>query len=510
MNIKNLIVALLMAAAAPCAAQTISPIAKAMLDAYTEILAEDPDDYLTLYQRGAQYHALSMYDQALADVAKAIECTPEKEKAMLADEYSLLADISIELERYPVALEAIDKALEINGADYANLYKRGNICLYLKQPEEAYKSFQSLQRLKSRSQEAFFGMAKADAMMGKTEEARELMKQAEAADPTNYITYCRLGDICMDMNDHDGAAANYLSAFGLADDTSRPVASLFQLSEKDFPAVANAIDYAISKSPKTLPLYFLKGNLASAAGNYQEAYNAFKSVLESGEGREASVYQQLAEACYALDKMSEADTNAGISISMAETPAVLILKSRINLAQGNAAFALSNATKAAKLDPNSSEALVAVALANIALDDNKAAMAALNEAVMNDAANTEALMIRAWLNSVKLDNEKGAVADYARVALTDAKKPADIRNKAMAQTLGGKKIDGDASMVKALAADSGKEMLYNGAVYYAQTGNLDRAKELLAQAKRAGYQHLYNLERNETANLTVAPIRHLD
>lgn len=507
MNIKHLIVASLMAVAAPCVAQTISPIAKAMLDAYTEILQEDPNDYLTLYQRGAQYHAMSMYDQALADVTRAIEFTPAKEKEMLVDEYSLLADISIELERYPVALEAIDKALEISPADYANLYKRGNICLYLKQPEEAYKSFQALQRLKSRSQEAFFGMAKADAMMGKEEEAKEFMKQAEAADPTNYITFCRLGDICMDMNDHDGAAANYLSAFGLADDTSRPVASLFVLSEKDFPAVANAIDYAISKSSKTLPLYFLKGNLASAAGNYQEAYNAFKSVLESGEGKEASVYQQLADVCYALNMMSEADTNAGISLSMAEVPETLILKSRINLAQGNAAFALSNATKAASLDPASADALVAVALANIALDDNKAALAALNEAVMNDAANTEALMIRAWLNSNKLDNEKGATADYARVALVEAKKPADIRNKALAQTLSGKKLDGDSTMVKALAADSSKEMLYNGAVYYAQTGNLDRAKELLNQAKRAGYQHQFNLESNQTANLTIAPIR---
>lgn len=350
-------------------------------------------------------------------------------------------------------------------------------------------------------------MAKADAMMGKEEEAKEFMKQAEAADPTNYITFCRLGDICMDMNDHDGAAANYLSAFGLADDTSRPVASLFVLSEKDFPAVANAIDYAISKSSKTLPLYFLKGNLASAAGNYQEAYNAFKSVLESGEGKEASVYQQLADVCYALNMMSEADTNAGISLSMAEVPETLILKSRINLAQGNAAFALSNATKAASLDPVSADALVAVALANIALDDNKAALAALNEAVMNDAANTEALMIRAWLNSNKLDNEKGATADYARVALVEAKKPADIRNKALAQTLSGKKLDGDSTMVKALAADSGKDMLYNGAVYYAQTGNLDRAKELLNQAKRAGYQHQFNLESNQTANLTIAPIR---
>lgn len=478
---------------ASAAAQTISPIARAMLEGYTELLKEDPKDYTTLYERGAQYFALSMYDNALSDIVKAIEYTPVKEQQMLVQEYSLLADICIELKQYPQALKAVEQALAINPDNYTNLYKKGNICLYLKQPQEAYRAFSSMQRLRSRSQEAYFGMAKANAMMGKTAEAEELMKEAEAADPSNYITYCRLGDLCMDLNDHDKAAVNYLAAFGLADDTSRPVASLYLLAERDYAPVANAIDYAISKTAKPTPLYFLKGNLGYAAGAYASAYDAFKSLLDMPDGRETSVYSQMARTCLALDRLAEADANVGIALSNDATADLLALRSNINLAQGNAPVAVENASKALRMDADNLEALIALAEALIATGEDKEALTYLNQAVMLDPSDTRALMLRAWVQKNRLKDDRAANNDYHRVATSPAAKPLAIMHKALAQSLSGKQMDAEATMKDALADNPTKEMLYYASIYYDSTGRPDQANAMRERAIAAGYQHELNL-----------------
>lgn len=510
MKMKYILLSLLLGATSLANAQKISPISKAMLNAYTEILKENPKDYTTLFQRAAQYHSLSLYDQALADVVKAIDYTPDKDHDMLNQEYSLLADICIELKQYDNALKAVEQALLQNPESYANLYKKGNICLYLNKPDDAYRAFSAMQRYKSRSHEAFFGMAKASIMMGQTKEAEGLMKEAEQADPSNYITYCRLGDLCMDMKDYDKAAVNYLAAFGIADDTSRPVASLYTLSEIDYPAVSNALDYAISKSKNTLPLYFLKGNLAYTSGNFPAAYESFKAVLANPEGKESSVYTQMAQTCFALDHMAEASTNASIANQKGDLADALLVMANVDLVQDNPSAAMVNAAKALKINPGLADASVTLALANVAQGNTKGAIDALNEAVIIDPLNAYPLMARAWIHANKLNDQKAAVADYTRVAHMEASNPRRLMMKALAQALSGKKIDADATMDKALAEYGHlKEMHYEAAVYYAQTGDLEKARSERDKAVGMGYSNAYNLTRNNQMNLSLAPLRHL-
>lgn len=124
MKIKHIFAISALAVASVAAAQQINPITKAVLDGYDLTLKENPKDYETLYQRAAQYYNLSMYDNALTDIAKAIDCTPEKDSEMRQREFSLMADIDIELKEYSKALAAIEKALEINPDSYGDLYKK--------------------------------------------------------------------------------------------------------------------------------------------------------------------------------------------------------------------------------------------------------------------------------------------------------------------------------------------------------------------------------------------------
>lgn len=500
--------------AAPCLfAQQISPLTKAMLRGYDEILRENPKDYATLYQRATQYYNLSMYDDALIDISKALDCTPEKEKDLRIDEFSMLADIYIQTKDYDKAMNAVDKALELSPRDYALLYKKGNIALYLNQPEEAYNSFAVMQRIKSRSQEAFFGMARADIMMNRKEDARDLITQAQNADPSNYLTYCRVGELYEEMGEDENAASSYLSGFTLADGkSSRPLESLIFLANKDFNAVDNALKYAIARTTNTDPLYFLQASIAFNSGNYNQAYEGFKKLLESRDGQIGSVYASMALCCMYLNKMNEASTYADMAIIKENSPENQLVKAKVELAADNAPAALLACTKALQVNPTSTEGLTLSALANVGLDDPKAALKSLNEAVMTDPTDVYAKMIKAYVNLDKLKDTKEAVAEYVRIVNTTV--PENFKEtsyKALAQCLGGKKLDADATMEKALREkpDKTKDDFYYAAVYYAQSGNLEKAKSMIDNALALGYQNLYNLYTNKTANLNIAPIRHL-
>lgn len=513
MKFKNLLLAAALLAA-PCAvAQQISPLTKAMLRGYEEILKQNPKDYGTLYERATQYYNLSMYDDALVDIAKALDCTPEKEKDLRIDEYSLLADIYIQIKEYDKAMNAVDSALELVPRDYALMYKKGNIALYLNRPEDAYNAFSVMQRLKSRSQEAFFGMARADIMMGKKEDARKLITEAQNADPSNFLTYCRIGELYEDMGEDENAATSYLSGFSLADGkSSRPLESLIHLADKNYDAVDSALQYAISRTSNTDALYFLQASIAYNSGNFNKAYDAFKKLLESKDGQIGSVYATMALCCMDLNKMNDASTYADLAIIKDNTPENQVVKATVELAAGNAPAALIACKKALQVNTTSTSALTLSGLANIVLDDPQAALQALNEAVMTDPTDIYARMIRAYIYLDKLKDSKEAVMEYSRIAgTTEPENIMEASYKALAQCLGGKKLDADATMEKALRekTDKTKDDYYYAAVYYAQTGNLEKGKSMIDNAISLGYQNLYNLYTNTTANLNIAPIRHL-
>lgn len=511
MKLMKPLCCLAICAAFVCQAQQINPITKAMLNGYSELLKENPKDYQTLYERAAQYYSLSRYEEAHSDLMKAIEYTPAKEKTLRESELSLMADVAIEMKNYELALKSIDEALQLFPANYAYTYKKGNILLYLNRPEEAYKVFSTMQTMKSRSQEAYFGMAKACIAQNKFSEAEDLMKEAESADKANYLTYCRLGDLYMDMNQPENAATNYLLGFTMASDSQRPLESLISLAGKNYNAVATALDFASEKADNRMPILFLKGNIACESGNYGQADVALTELLNKfPDAKIPAVYARLAQA-----KLGQNDTAGALqaidnAITLGGGAAEYALKSEIDMANGNPAKAIEDASKALTLDPNSVDALIGKALGQIAVKDGNGAMESLNEVVMIAPDNHKSLLLRAYVNQELLNNGKAAVGDLNRIIIDDADAFPAIAYKGIAQVKVGKKLDGDATVEKGLNADSTKNDYYWAAVYYAQTGNLEKAKEMLEKATFIGYQNQYAIKGDNTPWLNLGPIRHLN
>lgn len=509
MKLKKILAGTVLMLAAGGYSQQLNPMTQAMLSSYAEILKQDPKDYLTLYQRALQYAQLGMNDDALADIGKALKYTPEKEKDMLAQEYALLADIAIAKKDFSKALESIDRALFYTPGDYAFLYKKGEICLWMEDAENAEKSFKSMLNIKSRSPEAFFGLAQAAVMKGDTNKAEELMKELENTNINNWLTYSRLGDLYDQLGDTQRAATNYIVSYSLASDPSRPLTSLSQLAEKDFDGVRRALEFAASKSDSKTALTYLLAYLAYNTGHYDAAAAALDNLLATKEGEQQAVYNLKALNDLALGKNTEAINNVNKAMNEGESLHQYLLKAEALMQNNQPSSALIEAKRALNMNPNSVDAMAAAARAAIAANDASAAIDYLNEWVMTDPGSIEALFLRGYVNTEMLKNGKQGASDYIRASNMEADGFPAIAYKALAKAKAGKKLDADSIMEKALAVNSDKNACYYAAVYYAQSGSLAKAEEMMKKALSLGYDNQYNLKTNKFANFNISPIRHL-
>lgn len=485
-------------------AQQINPITQAMLDGYQQLLDQNPNDYFTLYERASQYYRLSRYDLALNDIKKSIENTPLKEKDQLASEYSLAADILIQTKDYALALDNINQALKFSPNNYSYLYTKGNICLYLNDLQGAKGAFTAMMSVKSRSQEALFGLAKVALLEGKTNEAVDYMNQAEKLEPTNYITYCRLGDLHKDMKDNRRAAADYISAFSLPNNSDRPMLALIELATIDYPAVIEALEFSESKTSNTAPINFLRGNVARATGHYADAYEAYRHLTESGKISPAAVAPTMADICLHSGNLTEADNYASSALIKADNEANNLLKAQIEEARGNYDSALIYALKAARF-ANSESALLEAATLQMALKDYVSAQSTVSNALLSNPANLQLLLLKAYINK---QISGGGITEYVRAATTDAHTDEELTYKAIAQALAGYTLDASSTIAPILTkVESDANCAVLAALYYMNSCDNANALKMKQKAEELGYEDEYMLKYSVSPLFSLASVK---
>lgn len=509
MKLLRLICALAVTAGFTAAAQQIDPISQAVINGYTEVIKENPKDYEALYERAAQYHQNGMYAQACQDLEAAIALTPQKNTQLREHEYSLLAASEMASANDEKALAAVDNALNINPANYSNVYRKGMILLNLNRNDEAYRAFSSMQSLKSRSQEAYYGMAKACVRKGQLEEANTLIKEVESAAPTNPLTFTRIGNIYAEMAQPETAAANYIIAMAMDSNGNSGLQELFDLSEKNYKAVASALDFAADKADNKGLMLLLKGTIAKKGGQFNDAEQAFAGLLKYDDGQTASTYASLAECRLGLNELPTASEAVNKAISLNPSSAYYTLKSKIELAMENPRSAIADGNDAIKKDGNNVDALITSAAAYIAAGEADNAINLLNQAIMLEPDNLMALLFRAYSNQELKHNAKSAIGDYNRIILETPESFPNITIQALARAKTGKKIDADEQIKSALSNNPNPDDLFWGAVYYAQTGDLERSKALAEQAIFDGFYNKHLLFSSQLPWLNLKPISHL-
>lgn len=490
-------------------AQQINPMTEAVMRQYAEILAEDPKDYYTLYDRAAQYYSMGEYARALSDIEMALEYTPEKDSDYRMAEFALKSDILGAQKNYEGAIQCAKSALAINPIAEPTLYKLGNLYIAASKPQDALETFQQLQRQNPRSQEAFYGMARANVMLGNPMEAQSLLQQVESFGDNSFLTYCRLGDLYAEMGELPLATKNYLIAYNLEDNSSRALESLKVISKKNPQVVMESLDNVIAENPDNIALNYVEAILAFDGGDYVTAERACKAISKDSEHESSAVYRMMAMSQLFQNKLQEAVESIKIAEKM--SPAnkdILTNKSDILLSQ-NAAAAIEAADAALKLDADYEAALIAGARAAVLLHDADRALGYLNNVILSNPSNIEALLLRGYVNEDLKKDEKAASADYNRAG--NAHQDGSVNNLvlgALGKAKAGKLLDADGMIKDAVkVAGNDKNDLYLIAVYYAQTGNLDKAREYSQKALLEGYSNLYNLQTNKQPLLNLIPMR---
>lgn len=493
-KLKTYIVAAALSCSMLCAAQQINPITQAMLDGYAELLEANPNDYLTLYERASQYYNLSNYEAALSDIKRAIACTPAKEKDQFASEYALAADVYTELKQYTDAYTAINKALELRPDTFKWIYAKGNLCLHLNDIKAAEQAYKTMQRMYPRSVEALFGLAKVAIAENRFSEAKELMKEVQRLDSNNYLTFCRLGDLHRDMNEPQEAAAEYLNAFSLTKNSNRPMASLMELATTDYDALQQAIDYALNRTKNVVPLYFISGNAAVAAGKYDDAYTTYRQLLAMPDIDADALYPAMGEICLMRGDLSEADNYLSKALMLQDNEQNNLLKAKAENARGNSASALIYAENVLRKNPDNTDALLEAAEAKLTAGEDDAAIDYLNRAIISNAEDVRPLLVRGFLQA---NGRVGAtsVNDFKRAASYPAENDEKTAYKAIAQALSGNALDANAtinSLKEKATNNAGAAYLY--ALYLNNTGNLSEAQAMLKKAEAGGFENEYLLK----------------
>lgn len=507
MKFKWYAVCLALSMSIPVWSQDINPMTQALIEGYNEVLSENPKDYYTLLDRATQYCNLGMYDRALSDVDMALEYTPESDIDYRIAEYSLKADILSSQKEYSKAISAVISALKLDQQSLPNIYKLGTLYILNNNPEEALKAFRQLQRLSSRSQEAFYGMAKAYVMMGQNADAEDMLKEMENLGKGQYLTYCRLGDLYSDMGRTPAATSNYVIAYVNSNGNNRPLESLKTLARKDKDGVMRGLDALISAQSENINLLYLKIVIASDLQDHDMIEETCKTLIDKTEVDSASIYDLLALSQKALNKNEDALMNIKFAENFDKGNAVILAHKADILLATDPVQSLAAAEGALTIDPQLEIAMTTGAKAAILTGDANKAAIFLNNVIISNPGNIEALLLRGYMNEKLLKDEKAAKADYTRAGNVIASNASVMALAALGKAKAGKMLDAEGMIGDAISmAENDGNALYNIAVYYSQTGNLDKAREFIQKAKASGYNNLYNLNSNKEPLLNISPI----
>ena len=497
-----------LAAGLSCGAQQINPLTLSVINSYTELIAADPQDYMSHFERGSEYLKLNELAKAEEDLLNAIKYTPKKESAFKCQEYALLSNVYLLAGDNEKAIEALKEAQQTDSSNMMVRNRLGDLYLDLNRPEEAYKTFQGMQALKNRNQDAYYGMARAAIKLGRNQEALDLIEQIKNADQSNYLTYLRIGKVYEEMEQNEKAIANYLRSYSLSDYVSSPLNAFWDLASKDYNAANNVLTSSINASPSNVMLHFLKASLENKYGKLRDVVIECEDLLKSEDGRDPAVYDMLAMAQMALGDQKEAVENINKAVGMAPGNTSLIADQIYIMMQSDPTVA-SLVADSALNHFDDSRLLLRGAQAYMMAGNGEKAAATLDKWIKKDPAAIEPLVLKAYVSSEMLDNAKSGMADYAKAAEMQASDNLDLIYKALALTKSGRQPEGDEVVVALTESNPDFNSLYNIAAYYALTGNLEKAKEFADKAVWEGYMDVFNLKSSRIPLLNLQPIHHL-
>ena len=478
---------------------------------YNEELQEDARNYNAYFRRAHLYYGQNQYLRALSDIDNAIKYTPADDRDLLSQEYALRANIYIMTDRKEEALADLDKALEMDPASYPLLYQKANILFKLGDYAKAKENFQRLGRLNSRSLESLIGLARIAVKENNLGLANEYVDEAVAFYPAESEAYLRRASVRQLMGNNTGAVDDMILAIAVDKNSSKAVAELVNMSNKDYNAVIVGLSNAISQAPNVGIYYYLRAMIAQAHYHYAAALSDYNTIIEKKLYNYHGIDAKMAECYYALCDYPSALDKINVALGLAPSAAYYVISSKIYLAMGNTDMAKLYAERALSSAPDSQSVLSQMALCAIADKDFKLASDRLGELIINYPNDPINYIIRGWVIADKLNQKSDATGFLTRCTALDYDETDYRSYLGFALNLLGQNDKAtewiDNIVASQGATDIDGRINYLAAALYSHLGDFDKAFDCMRQSLERGYANLYDWKQYDIANLSVAPLR---
>jgi len=190
------------------------------------------------------------------------------------------------------ALEAFDKAAELDPQSARPWLGKGLVLRELERPEEALEAFEKAAELDPQSTEAWLGKGLLLGELGRHEEAIEAFDKAAELDPQSAEPWAGKGLALRELERPEEALEAFDKAAELDPQSAEPWAgkglALRELGRRE--EALEAFDKAAELDPQSAEPWYDKGNALYEVGRYKEAIEAYEKVIE--------LNPQLAEAWY--------------------------------------------------------------------------------------------------------------------------------------------------------------------------------------------------------------------
>lgn len=490
-------------------------ITQAVMKVYDDQLAKEPGDYNTRFARANQLFYNGEYAKALSDANEVLDQLPAKDKTLSFDTYMLKARIYDAMGHFEEEVEALRTASELNPKSMGCIDMLAKVSLKVNDLDAAERNFQSILRDTPMNYDAMYGLAKIEVKRQNYEKAANYVDKAVSLFTAEPQVYINRADVLSQMQQYEPAAQDLISALSVGSETGNALQALINMSDTHYDAVMSALANSIDKAPRVGMFYYVRSSIALRHVHYGQALKDLKSIIANNLYDFHSIYADAALCQMELMQYSDALANINKAIEMNANEAdYYILKSRIEYNQGkggNFGAAYANLDKALELDSKNTTALLTKARLLITQRNDAEALKCVNTIINNDAASSEALLLRGWINKYRLKNAVAAAADFEAM-LRLGKDYNSLRGFALHEL--GKDMearDWAKQIIKDGILPGGQTYIMASALYSdigdVEYGDKGASIECLRSALANGYGSLYDVKVNEFPYVNLKLVR---
>ena len=484
-------------------------ITTAVLNVYDEHLAQNPGDYNVLFARANQHYYDGDYKSAMADVNKALQLTPKKDKELRFDEYILRARISDACQDYKAELADLKLAREIQPKSLACIdfiakanLKAGNI-------DEAEKAFKTILNSESMNFDAMYGMAQVQQSRGNLTAALEQVNKAVSYFPNEPQVYVNRADIFTRQGNISAALQDLLTGMN-AGNGGNAAQRLFELSDTHYGEVMATLANLAGMSNDSGLYHYLRASIAMDHSRYGQALKDLSIIKRNNLYNSHLVDYNLAKCYLELGRIDEAldQVERAMAISPNQ-PEYFLVKSLAQYYAGEGGHvneAMSTLDRCTAIAPEYMPMLLAKGELIAAQERDKDALGYLNAAVAHDPGDAEARLARAL--TLKRMGYDQLLAEDMRVLNMLSDDVENMRGVALIEQGRDEEAQAWLDKVTATAMPGGANFI-NAARLMVMRGDNAKALEYVQKAIDNGYGSKYTLLIDELTPFNLKPLREL-